>query len=260
MIKDLLFIVLLFCPITIIAQHPVPVKTDNGDDEFGKFEKTQIEYLYQCYGLKIESSYELISGREYYPYYFRSEFKPVLFIDKKHSSIITLNSKEYDDFALNYDTYKDEIIYVDPAHPMAYRPYGMVLNKDNVDHFKLCFDDDTLFFKYLSKDTDKGFDLQDGFYEVVYNGKSKYIIKHTSSAFDRNLIIEYYYTPISYVSSGNGFVRIRSGRQFSKLFGDSARDVRRYMSTSGINIRNANKRQIISTLRFYDNLKGNIGQ
>jgi hypothetical protein len=255
MIKNLFFIVLLFCTVNSIAQHPVPVKTDNGNDIYGKFERSQLENLYQFYGLKIESSYQLISGREYYPYYFRSEFKPVLFIDKKHSSIITLNSKEYDDFALNYDTYKDEIIYVDPDHPMAYRPYGMVLNKDNVDHFKLCFDDDTLLFKYLSKDTDKGFDLQEGFYEVVYDGKSKYIIKHISSAFNRDLIIEYYYTPISYVSAGNRFVRIRSARQFSKLFGDSAHDVRRYMSRSGINIRQANKSEMVSLLKFCDNLK-----
>ena len=255
MTKYPFLIILIFCSFTVVAQKPVPIETNNGDDVYNDIEKNQIENLYKFYSNRIESSYELISGREYNPYFFQSKLKPLLFIDRQHQSSITLKGRIYNDIPLNYDTYKDEVIYVDSVHHFAYRPYGMILNKDNIDYFDFYYLDDTISFRYLSKEDNPGFDLQNGFYEVVYDGKSKYLIKHRSSAYERDLVVEYYYTPVGYINVGNGFIKIRSTSQFIRLFGDRSRDIRKYIKKSGTKLRTANKRQVMSILIFYDGLK-----
>lgn len=255
MIKDAFLFILWFCSLTVVGQNTVPVKTNNGNDVYSVIEKNQIVNLYKFYSDRIESSYELISGREYSPYFSQSKLKPLLFIDKQHLSSITLKGRIYNDIPLNYDTYTDEMIYVDSIHHLAYRPYGMILNKDNIEYFDFYYVDDTISFRYLSKEANPGFDLQNGFYEVVYEEDSKYLIKHRSSAYERDLVVEYFYTPVSYINVGKGFSKIRSTGQFVRLFGDRSGDIRKYIKKSGIKMRSANKKQVMSILMFYDGLR-----
>ena len=138
---------------------------------------------------------------------YRSNFKPILFIDKKHSSSITLKGKEYNDIDLNYDTYLDEVIYIDSTRAFIYMPFEVALNKDNVDCFKFYYINDTITFKYFSNEASPDFNLQDGFYEVVYDGECKYLVRHKSTTFESNGIKEYLYTSVGYVKVGNGFFK-----------------------------------------------------
>lgn len=255
MIKELIFSILLSYPLAVTGQQPAPIKINNGNDVYADFEKKQVAGLYQLYSLEINTSYDFICGREYFPYYFESELKPILFYGEMHSSQIMIKGITYKEYNLNYDTYKDELIYLDTVNRMAYRPFGMVLNKDYVDKFEFDFINDTLSFSYFSKNSDPGFDLQDGFYEVVYNGNIKYLIKFVPSAIDRGAALEYYYSPVSFINTGKGYVRIRMGYQFIKMFGNRSRDVRKFMARYGIHFRKASKMQIVSVLKYFDNME-----
>jgi hypothetical protein len=258
MVRNSFFIILLLLfSIAGLAQRAVPFKANNGNDIYGNVEKTQIEYLYEIYSLKIKASQELINGREFFPYYYRSNLKPLLFLNKKYSSSITVKGREYNGIMLHYDTFSDQVIYVDSTKLFNFRPIEVALNKDNIDFFTLNFTSDTMLFRYLSKKVDPDFDLQDGFYEVAYDKESKYIIRHRSVIHEKNGIDEYYYSTISYVNVGNGFFKIRSTGQFVKLFGDKSDDVRKFINRSGIHIRKAGKTNIISVLKYYDSL-GNL--
>ena len=258
MIRNSLPIFLLFLSFTAVAQHSVLPEMNNGNDIYGDYEKSQVENLYELYLHKIDPSYELINGREYFQYYFRCQFKPILFIDREHLSSITLKGKKYDDIYLDYDTYTDEVIYIDSTRFGIYSPLRVALNKENVDCFELCFGNDTMTFRYFTKDKDPLFDLQNGFYEVVLEGDSKYLIKHKSILREMTGIDEYIYTRVGYVNIGNGFSKITTARQLVKIFGNRSEEVKKFIKKSGIKIRKADKSQIMCVLRYYNNIKANI--
>ena len=258
MVKNSLNIILLFISIQVIAQHSVPFSYNNRNDVYGNFEKDQIKSLFELYSQKIDLSYELINGRAYFPYYFRSHLKPILFFERDHSSSVTLKGIKYDDVYLDYDTYTDEVIYIDSSRFCIYIPLRVALDKDYVDCFEFYYDNDTVSFRYFSKDADPFFDLKDGYYEVVSDSDSKYLIKHYSVFEEKTGIVEYINIQDGYVNIGNGFSKIINKRQFIRLFGDRMEEVRKYIENSEINIRKANKKQIICVLNYYDSIKKQI--
>ncbi|HNW56768.1 MAG TPA: hypothetical protein PLR88_10190 [Bacteroidales bacterium] len=254
MSKNLFFIPLMFLSIAAYAQRPDAVKTYKGNDAYACLENKEIEELYKLYSGRIESSYDFICGREHYPYYFNSESKPILFYGKKHSSLITIKGRTYNNYSLNYDTNKDQLIYLDTINRMAYRPFGMALNRDNINNFVFAYKDDTLSFRFFSKDDDPTFNLPDGFYQVVYYGTSKYLIKYISSAVIHGSDTEYFYSPVGFLNTGKGYVKVKMNSQFIRQFGASSRDIRKYMSRTGIKFRRADKRELNCVLKYYDNL------
>lgn len=254
MFKDTILNILLLFSVNLAAQNPVRLQMNNGYDVYSNTEKKQVECLNEFYSFRIDQSFELINGREYQPYYYSSKLKPILFIYKKHSSSITLNGKSYDNIALDYDTYTDNIIYTDYTLSFISMPLKVALNKDNVDSFRFCYEDDTLLFRYFSKESGYSINLREGFYEVAYDRSSRFLIKHQSNIHDLTRIWEYEYDPVRYVNIGNGFFEIKSGRQFIKLFGDRSDEIKRYIKESGIKIHKADKKQVISVLRYYDSL------
>jgi|WetSurMetagenome_2_1015567.scaffolds.fasta_scaffold49987_2 hypothetical protein len=255
MIKILISISFLLFPLIGTAQYQDPAKTYSSVDAYASFEKKQLSNLCTLYDDKIKSAFNFIIGREHYPYYYDSESKPILYYGEAHTSSITIKDRTYNNFSLNYDTNTDQLIYVDPLHKMTYRPYGMVLNKDIVNNFKLIFKTDTLSFLLFSKHSDPNFNLHDGFYEVVYNGVSKYLIKFIPSIVTEQSKNEYHYSPTGFINTGNGYQKVRTGTQFCQQFGDKSHDVRKYMSKSKIHFRKASKNQIVSVLKYYDGLK-----
>jgi hypothetical protein len=255
MIKNLIFVSLIFLSITASAQRSQAINANDGIEPYASCEKKGIEDLYVLYTDKIESSYDFICGREHYPYYFNSESKPILFYGKKHSSIITIKGRAYTTYSLNYDTNKDQLIYLDTINRMAYRPFGMALNRNNINNFEFDYRNDTLCFRFFSKEDDPSFNLPDGFYQVVYYGDSKYLIKYMPSAVMHGSDIEYYYLPVGFLNTGNGYIKVKMGSQFRRQFGTLSRDVKKYMSKSGISFRRADRRQLASVLKYYDGLK-----
>jgi len=255
MVKQSLPIIFLFCSLTISAQRSVTTVPDNGSDSFSNIEKEQVGCLYELYSLKIDPASEVINGREYFPYYFRSNTKPILFIGKKHSSSITLNGRKFDDIDLDYDTFKDQVVYIDSVRFFIYSPLRLALNKDHIDCFELCFEKDTMSFVYLCKNDDPGFYLQNGFYEMAFDGGSKYIIKHKSIIQGRDGYDDYLYKPAGYINTGSGYFRLSNNKNFIALFGDKSGDVKIFLKNSGIKIRKANKTQIKHVLEYYDRLE-----
>ena len=248
--KILFFVVLLCCSLSGLAQSPVPFIDDKEGDVYNNLAKSQIDYLSELYSKTIGTDDELINGRDYIPYYFRSKFKPLLFSDEAHSGSVTMSGRKYSNIKLKYDTYTDEIIYCDTARTYNYRLYEVSLNKESVDCFELYYYGDTLRFKHLRSGTFEN--LPEGFYEVVYDQKCQFLIRHSSIVHERNGIDEYFYTPAGYINVGGGYTKIKSLRQFSKLFGTESDDVKKFITKSGINIRKADKNQVLSVLKYYD--------
>lgn len=254
MIKILITICILSLALPVVAQQSLTLTGDFEKDNYKSTIEFQLGYLYKIYYQNVGSTYKLINGKEYVPYYNRSKLKPLLLIDKKHTASISLNERKYENVYLEYDTYADELIYFDKSRIINNRLYQIALNKDPIVSFSLYTEMDSLVFRYLNSDKDIKFNLAGGFYEVVYEGNSKYIIKHQSTVHEKEGIDEYYYTPVNYISVGDKYYRIRSSRGFIKLFGDKSDEIRKFMHTSKVNIRKTDKKQIVKVLKYYDKL------
>jgi hypothetical protein len=214
----------------------------------------QIEYIQRSYSERVEAPKEIINGKEYISYYTRSQSKPLLFVEKKRTASVFTRSRKYNNLILQYDTFLDEIVYTDTSRTVNYRFPEIALNKDIVQGFNLYFEDDSLQFRYLKSQDYLKKNLKEGFYEIAYEGKSSYIIKHTSSYYVREGRNEYKYTPENYMSIGDVYYRIKSRAALLKLFGNKSGEVKRYMHANRIRVRQAGKNEFVSIIKFYDSL------
>lgn len=214
----------------------------------------QKAFIRDLYSEKIEAPKELINGKEYEPYYTRSKMKPLLFSDKARSASIITRTRRYNNLTLQYDTFMDEVVYTDTSRTINSRFPQIALNKNILEGFNLYFQDDSLIFKFFRFPEYSGTNIKEGFYEVVYEGKSKYIIKHKSSFYERQGLNEYKYSGDNYISTGNIFHEIKTRKSLLLLFREKSSDVKEYLHSSGIKVRKADKNQLLNVVKFYDSL------
>jgi hypothetical protein len=249
-------ILLLILSITIqgIAQQTLILESVNEKNNYITVLGFQRDYLNSLYHQKVDDIDALIDGRDYVPYYFRSKLKPLLLNDKKRTGSITLNGRKYNNLTLEYDTYLDELIYSDKNKFINDRLFKIALNKDPVDGFGLYFEDDSLIFRHFKSNDKMKFNLPEGFYEVVYDGKTKYIRKHQSFGLETDGIVEYFYTSSEYVMVGDMFYKISSPKSFIKLFGERSDEIKKFIRVNRVHIRKGDKREIAIVLKYYDTL------
>jgi hypothetical protein len=226
----------------------------SGDLNADTLTRRQILYIKNSYSEKIEAPNELINGKEYASYYTRSLFKPLLFPDRKRTATVFTPTRQFNNLTLQYDTFLDEVIYTDVSRTINYSFPQIALNKDIVRGFNLYFEDDSLIFKYFKLSDCIINKLKEGFYEVAYQGKSTYVIKHASSFYVREGLNEYKYVPENYISTAVAFYRIKNKKSLLKLFGDKSGEMKKYLHLSRIRIKQADKKQFISILKYYDSL------
>jgi len=214
----------------------------------------QKSYMDSLYVRRVNISDELINGREYVPYYFKSKVKPLLSEGKKRSGSLVFNGRRYNNLFLEYDTFRDQLIYSDSTKLLNDKVFKIALNKDPVNEFSLIFSDGSMMFRYFTAVKEKSFNLPSGFYEVVYDGKAKCIIKHQSFLVEKEGLYEYRYTPVEYIKVESGYSRVRSGKGFIKLFGNESDEVRKFMRTNKVHFRRADKNEIATVMRYYDSL------
>jgi hypothetical protein len=254
MIRYLLIVFALFSARIADAQQSLTFSEYNGKESCKAITDGQIDYMFRLYNQSIDNSNEMINGREYFPYYYRSEVNPLLFNNKKKSGSLLMNGKKYNNLSLEYDTYLDVLIYCDYGKFYDNKSLMIALNSEQVQGFNLYFDNDSLIFRYLMSDKKMNFNLPEGFYEVVYDGLSKYIIKHQSAITKEKSLDVYLYSTVPYVMVGEKLLRLRSKRGFIKLFGVKSDEIRKFMRSNDVQIRSAEKNKIASVLKYYDTL------
>ena len=214
----------------------------------------QTNYIRGLYSEKIETPKELINGKEYEPYYSRSKVKPLLFPEMGRTASIITGSRRYNNLTLQYDTFLDEVIYTDTSRTINYRFPLIALNKNIIYGFNLYFNNDSINFVYFREPECSEKNLKEGFYEVAYEGKSQYIIKHASTFYVREALNNYKYSPENYICLDKEFYRIKTAKSFLRLVGERSGDIKDFLHLSGIRFSKADKNQIISILIYYDTL------
>jgi len=115
-------------------------------------------------------------------------------------------------------------------------------------------------FRFLTKRNDSTFNLSDGYYEVVYDSRTKYIVRHASyrlkllGAPGQYAIEDYQYHPYCYIDTGEGYQKITSRRQFLKLLSPYSAEIRRFLRSNKISIRNPDKKLVSDVLKYFEQL------
>jgi hypothetical protein len=221
---------------------------------FAEAYSTQTAFIDSLYFHRVDVSDELINGREYVPYYFKSKVKPLIADTRIHTGTLIFAGRKYDNLDLDYDTYLDQLIYSDKSKLINDKVFMLALNWNAVGGFIISFGADSMLFRHLGGSSTRNFNLPEAFYEIIYEGKTRFIVRHQSFLLEKEGLYEYTYTPVKYMETSEGFVKIKSSSAFLKAFGKDADELRKFMRSNKIRYRNAGKNDIAAVLRFYDNL------
>lgn len=224
-------------------------------NRFARAEAAGKETLDSIYAVRTGTENAFINGTEYFPYHYRAKHKPLLNYGEERSAEIVVNGRKYDGMVLQYDTYTDEVLFSEMDNDFGKNMYYISLNRDMTETFSLFFRTDTLRFRYLTNE-ETGGAIPPGFYEMAYEGPTVYLIRHRSVVHQRNGIDEYYYSPVGYIKTPDGYSKITSGSKFAKLFGKDSEEMKEIVARQGIKLRKAGKREMIRLLRAFDNRTG----
>jgi hypothetical protein len=64
----------------------------------------------------------------------------------------------------------------------------------------------------------------------------------------------YLYSPTAYVKVGENYSRLRSTKEFIKLFGVKSQEIKKFMHSNRVQIWRGDKNKIASVLIYYDSL------
>jgi len=239
---------------TVNAQQFLPLTDGDVSQNSSAISDFQIDYINTLYYQKVDITNQFINGREFNAYYLKAKIRPLLYDGMRGSGSLIFNGRRYNNLKLEYDTYLDQIIYSDSSKFMNDKLFRIVLNRDLVDGLCLYSGDDSVIFRHFRSGDGGKFNLPEGFYEVVYYGQSKYIIKHKSIPDVNEGLIVYTYSPYQYIMIGEDFSRIKSSKGFIKLFGKDSDTIKKFMRKNRIHFRRPEKNEIASVLRYYDTL------
>lgn len=204
------------------------------------------------------SAREYIDGKDYFPYYSGLRTSPILRPDEEQTALLVIHGRKYDNLVLMYDTFIDEVIYTDDSLIYKKLKRQVALNKYNVGRFDLFFRNDTLHFRFLCHDSDPDFNLDDGYYEIVHDSRTEFIIRHSSaevihsSPDDISDLREYFYEPVNYIKTGKDFHKVSSRKNFTDLFGNRSDEISRFIRQHGIRIKTADKEQLTEVLKYFE--------
>jgi len=134
MVKSSLIFILLVVSIELSAQSVSTIKNNSTNTSVLNSDLPQLQtrYLEKIYFTSVTATNELINGREYLPYYWRSGTNPLLFVNRNRTSTLFFRDMEIRNLSLQYDTYLDVVVYTDNTRTVNGQLARIALNRDNI--------------------------------------------------------------------------------------------------------------------------------
>jgi hypothetical protein len=235
-------------------QYKYPIEGVNNKSDL-QLVTLQRDYINKFYYQVIATPKDIINGKECLPYSFRSKTSPMYYSREKHPATLNVNKRIYKNVKLQYDTFLDELIYIDTSRIINNEFPRIALNKDIIEGFSLFINGVSINFRHLRFADTKGKGMGDGFYEIAYEGPTQFIIKHHSTFYSKDGLNEYKYSADRYLVKGGKYQKIRNNKSMVTSLKDQSQMVKDFLHKSKIRVRKAGKDQIVEVLRYYDSLK-----
>jgi len=197
------------------------------------------------YNSNITDQSELYNGPQYdlYPPANKGTF---YFQDKNYCvpSLICFNDKWHKNVPVLYDVYNDIMISVTGNNLY-------VLNTEKISDVYLL----DHHFIYLTNQSD----LLSGFYDLLYDGKSKVLVKRTKTIFDNQVsaqFAEIIYEDKSaiYLKKGDKFYLINSQGDLRDIFADKKKQINQFIHNNKIKFNKDKEGAVARIASYYDQI------
>lgn len=214
--------------------------------------------LQELYHNILHPSDVLLNGREY-KYYFQPRVSsPLIPEDPLPSASVIIRGTEYQNVLLLYDTYKDLVVYYSPHTLFDGLINTVNVNSHIIEEFTLQLPSGRARFRYLEFPEDQEGLLSSGFYEIVSEGASNFIIDHGAVKKIQDGIVAYQYTMGRYIFNSGAVYKITGKKSLLKALSDQASEVNDYLKRTKIQVRGADKEELKGVLDYYTALEHSI--
>ncbi|MBO9615343.1 MAG: hypothetical protein J7619_21770 [Dyadobacter sp.] len=205
-------------------------------------------YPVSLYKNATSVSQNLYNGRQYYVYDSRMEEHQFYQQRRWLNGMVLYDGQQFDSIPMLYDIFHDELVI------RHFNGDHVLLQTVKVDSFIV----DNHHFARLEAGKDINPQMRTGFYDVVYGGKSRTLVRRTKSRQEK--IVEK--KVIAYYPEKNFFYVFRDGRYHSvhtkksmlELFPEQKRELRKVLRENKIKFRKNRELAIVKMVETYDNL------
>ena len=211
------------------------------------FYQQSLAHTIRGYEQTVGVNSPLYKGKEYVDYTFRIQGDQYFqsYIWEKGS--VYYDGLLYSDVSMKYDI-ANEVLIVDHAH----LPFQVALESANIDYFSLL---DHHFIR-LEADTLTHAGISTGFYDLLYDGKTRFLVKRAKilkdAIEDRQLHYWFEATDRYFIQKDDVFHRVKSKRSVLKVFYDHKKDIQRFMKRNKIKFRKQPEEAIHRIVMYYD--------
>lgn len=240
MVKSILFLVFVcFACYTGYAQGA------NSPDSFTtSAESNAVSYYYQF----IDKQSRLYNGVDHIGYPSKIKGFAYFSTDELQKGTVVYDGLLFKDVPMLYDLLKDQLVILHFNNLMK-----MSLITPKVKEFSV----NGHHFIRIVKDSLHNQPLETGFYDALYSGKSAILVKRTKFVEERvsdRLDQEFIERNTFYIQKDGAFKIVKNYKGLLHLFGDKAREVRRYLKKNKLKYRRDRETTIIKAATYYDTL------
>ncbi|MCE7067861.1 hypothetical protein [Dyadobacter sp. CY326] len=208
----------------------------------------EIAYAVSAYKDATSQSQNLYNGRQYYVYDNRSEEHQFFEFRKWHNGVLMYDNQRFDSIPMLYDIFKDEVIIK--------HFYGdhLLLQSEKIDYFYV----DNHTFERLEAGKDIDAEMRTGFYDVLYNGRSRTIARRIKQRqekiVDKRVIALYPQKNSYFVRKGDRYFSVHSKKSAFNLFPEYKRELRKVLKDERIKFKKNRELAIVKIVEAYDKL------
>lgn len=213
-----------------------------------------INYKANSQILDLEKN-DLLNGRLYQEVKTNIKGHPYLFDNKFYKSIIVYKGKEYANLLINYNIHNQEVIFYQEIDLTL--PRFIKLNQNYLSEFRMKVYSRELTFTNIFSQIE-GLPKEIKYYELVHNGKIKYLIGRYKSIDEMSTIDnkdEYQLEESHFLIINNTVYKIKNKRDIYLIYKKDKKKIKAFIKSNHLNIKIKNRYDLIELLIYCESLK-----
>jgi len=240
-------VILLLSVTTICAQQlPLHELSSNNPSNSSRLPADSVLSIYESATYNEKG---FLNGREYKPYHHPQKSTPYL-NSNYGTGDLYIDGRAYCNKNLYYDIKLDELILRSYQFPEVY----IMLNKAIIDSFTIVFDQLEYHLVKMKFTDNCLLKLEDGFYEMAYNGRFKYIVRHTASTSKEEGYPVYNHVRRHYLRKDSCYYDVSSKKKFLSLFLEHRKIIKNKCKSMHIGYKKMSIHQMVDLIQFAESL------
>lgn len=199
---------------------------------------------------QVETDKRYINGYLYAETFPGTIAYPFFLSENWYMSELSMDGRQYEDLALRYDLYRDQVLY-NHIHPSG--SYIIVLNKELIDAFAI----DGHRFKKLPDSGHISAGMKEGYYELLAEGKASFYVKWQKRLSDPGPDSRAEFTLIKewYILNDGEFKRVSGKSGILKVLEDHKKEVKSFIRKNRIVLISGKEPEVKRIIDYYNSLE-----